>query len=342
MSANSINIENLLMLAKDAESLGKYEEAYEYYSRCLEHDSKNAIAWVGKGNTTKWTIGDKINISKTEAYIDYLKTCFDNALTFTDNKEEIRKKIIEVLESKIGISYSGIQCANLLLKYDPDNVKALLTMGDDSLTEYTKITETIPFKPINILESIKYYKKALQSSKNDEETKNKIIGAITYHIYKVRFNAINFFFSRNKLKRLFDPHNSMSYCKLFDFLDELGETDETINFKKLFIKRLLFNLRDDKNASALREIYINQIKAYDSSYKTPKCFIATATYGSPAAYEVIFLREFRDRYLENTQCGKMFVKAYYFLSPPIARLIGRSKLLRATTKKLLNLIIYSI
>lgn len=72
------------------------------------------------------------------------------------------------------------------------------------------------------------------------------------------------------------------------------------------------------------------------------CFVATAAYGTPLAYEVNELRYWRDTTLSNGIFGRVFVKTYYKLSPPVARLVEKSnvfrKLVRYSLKPLIKLI----
>jgi len=65
------------------------------------------------------------------------------------------------------------------------------------------------------------------------------------------------------------------------------------------------------------------------------CFIATATYGSAFAPQVIALRRFRDEVLLPSDIGSLFVTAYYFVSPPLASLVSREQLLKSATKYVL-------
>ena len=65
-------------------------------------------------------------------------------------------------------------------------------------------------------------------------------------------------------------------------------------------------------------------KAHDSEgifEKLNPCFIATAAYGTPTADQVRTLLRFRDAYLLTNRAGSAFVRAYYRLSPPVARFI---------------------
>lgn len=63
------------------------------------------------------------------------------------------------------------------------------------------------------------------------------------------------------------------------------------------------------------------------------CFIATAAFGSDQAGEVVILRSFRDEVLPESSFGEALVLLYYRFSPPIANLIAKSLLLRATIRQ---------
>ena len=62
------------------------------------------------------------------------------------------------------------------------------------------------------------------------------------------------------------------------------------------------------------------------------CFVATSVYGTSAAAEVSTLRDFRDRYLLTHRPGAAFVRAYYRLSPPLARAVASRASLRTAVR----------
>jgi hypothetical protein len=64
------------------------------------------------------------------------------------------------------------------------------------------------------------------------------------------------------------------------------------------------------------------------------CFIATASYGSPLAPEVMVFRQFRDEKLLHSKLGSAFVRVYYFVSPPLAKIVSKNKLLRVIIRQL--------
>jgi hypothetical protein len=72
------------------------------------------------------------------------------------------------------------------------------------------------------------------------------------------------------------------------------------------------------------------------------CFIATAAFGSYRAPEVILLQKFRDQFLLTNAPGRLFVTAYYRLSPALADFISRYDSLRRATRLALKPLVFSI
>ena len=62
--------------------------------------------------------------------------------------------------------------------------------------------------------------------------------------------------------------------------------------------------------------------------KKAGCFIVTAACGDAFAPEVIELSVFRDNFLYGKRIGHGFIWLYYLISPPVADVIARSKVLR--------------
>jgi hypothetical protein len=60
----------------------------------------------------------------------------------------------------------------------------------------------------------------------------------------------------------------------------------------------------------------------DSTKASGGCYIATACYGSYDHPDVLVFRHFRDHALLTTPIGKLFVAAYYKISPPVAARVG--------------------
>lgn len=69
------------------------------------------------------------------------------------------------------------------------------------------------------------------------------------------------------------------------------------------------------------------------------CFIATAAFGTPLAYEVNELRYWRDTSLTNHLLGKLIIQFYYKVSPPIAKSIKKSQITRSFIRLLLKPVI---
>ena len=72
------------------------------------------------------------------------------------------------------------------------------------------------------------------------------------------------------------------------------------------------------------------------------CFIATAAFGSPYHERIDVLRCWRDVRLRQSRLTAPLVRWYYAISPPIARLVAKSKLLRFFVRSALKPTIWLI
>lgn len=63
------------------------------------------------------------------------------------------------------------------------------------------------------------------------------------------------------------------------------------------------------------------------------CFVATACYGDYNSPEVLILRHYRDHKLLKSTFGRVFVEFYYFFSPALAVVIGKSSFLKKGIRK---------
>ncbi|MGU3778953.1 cold shock domain-containing protein [Burkholderia metallica] len=72
------------------------------------------------------------------------------------------------------------------------------------------------------------------------------------------------------------------------------------------------------------------------------CFIASAVYGDYDAPEVLSLRAFRDEVLRTTKLGRWTVRAYYGISPPLARFLHAHPALASHLRPVLDVIVRAV
>ena len=145
-----------------------------------------------------------------------------------------------------------------------------------------------------------------------------------------------FFFDLNNFKETLpylsknDPVNVVGVIRLIDsWAGKISVGDERIRMKS-----------NSQKFSGFFNVYLDlvSIEKVKISEKNEACFIATVCYGDYNAAEVLVFRQFRDDFLLKSVLGRSFVNVYYWLSPPIARCIEKSQLLKQIIRKLLDLI----
>jgi len=178
---------------------------------------------------------------------------------------------------------------------------------------------------------------------------------------------------KNELERNFSNIEISFYGSIVDIKDDricLVEIREhsyddfptlfnntTLLYKNEIIKNELkyYNIGDDVNTTAefLRiikgntdefEFEIKSISKTGTTWSSRRefrekqlednsCFIATACYGDYNSTEVKVLRFYRDTVMLKHFIGRILIKTYYLLSPPIAGILERSETLKAFTRK---------
>jgi hypothetical protein len=126
-----------------------------------------------------------------------------------------------------------------------------------------------------------------------------------------------------------------------EFVVSRNESAKLCNRPELIVTHNIEDWRIDK----YKKNYYDEgrdkvlIEDYKKHTQNNNCFIATATFDSPLANEVVLLKDWRDRYLLKTNIGRIFVESYYLISPPIANYIKKSKILKSISIILIKSII---
>ncbi len=103
--------------------------------------------------------------------------------------------------------------------------------------------------------------------------------------------------------------------------------------RPLILRKLRNYKASANNKGAVDEV----LKALDKN-KDGRCFIATAAFGSSSAPEVQTFYVFRDEILARWQLGQLLVQWYYFLSPPLAKILDRSSLAKKMARFILRVV----
>ncbi len=74
----------------------------------------------------------------------------------------------------------------------------------------------------------------------------------------------------------------------------------------------------------------------------PNCFVATATFGRPDAFEVQTLRWYRDHILARSRMGRLATNVYYQIGPLLAGFVRRSPALKQFSAALLGRVAHGV
>lgn len=109
----------------------------------------------------------------------------------------------------------------------------------------------------------------------------------------------------------------------------------------IFLLDTAISYADDSVKDSLRQEKEDTVKMLNTELQKFKehkkgCYIATCVYGSYDCPEVWMLRRFRDNTLAETWAGRVFIRAYYAVSPTLVKWFGETKWFKLIWGKFLN------
>lgn len=219
-----------------------------------------------------------------------------------------------------------------LIDTDPQSAKALQKQIDQKLQIYWKQVQLVKSQFPNAEEALvhesafhtfqalrKLFEAGLMRRVSNRSS-NMALGIATGLVAKQqeKSNANQALAILDQALAVFDyPGAHLQKAMIYRMLNQTDRALQELNY-------IIANFQDD-------ESYLSARQMKDEIENPPKkgmCFIATAVYGDPLETEVIVLSRFRDEVLLTSEIGTWFVKVYYWVSPPIARVISRSHQLR--------------
>jgi len=260
-------------------------------------------------------------------------------LVIAEGDEEQVTKVIETLDSAIKLGLP-----------EDDEASARFTLGRlKSERAYRQSPENTE-NSSEFLQGLQHMEKAVLMDSRGE------YGIFSEPFYKMQLRSLaaGYGMVKDSIRQEKDVEQATAYLEeklhLFDYLStpplllllalgELYAEKRDIELARQTFRRILqapVSWVDDEHEGNIREAAKYQLQALDSAdRKRSGCFIATAVYGDRNTIEIVVLQQFRDNFLLQNRLGKLFVRFYYLLSPPCAKLVEKSRLTRKLIERLL-------
>lgn len=304
---NSQTLDNYLKLAKEAYNSNNGHESYNYANKVLEITNNSVDAWLIKMKSIPLfsTIGDP--------RISEIINCGNKAIEYTSesDKENISTEVYKFY-LELSLQYLNY-CAKDILDW---------------------------INIINLYNSCLYQSVgyAQQEASRSDSGSINLIENISVEAINLRLQVPNEVITSNNSLQEIAVNIANKYV---EYSDGLGRrlaiygsklTDSAISQRRSYLNDIQNGISKDKFSS------IDESKINNNYSNKPDggCYIATAVYGSYDAPEVLMLRRFRDEVLSVNYLGRIFIKIYYKLSPPLARKLEKTKLINKVIRNILN------
>ena len=126
-------------------------------------------------------------------------------------------------------------------------------------------------------------------------------------------------------------------------IDESFPSWSFMNNRRVYVSHEGYAIMQKEDEEEYEKIMGHPKPQKSASSGKSGCYIATACYGNEFAPEVLHLKLFRDNILAKNYFGRLFIKIYYLVSPPIEKKIkNKEKLNSFIRNQILNKIVKRI
>ena len=310
--SNQADANNLFQLGLSSYKSGRYEEAYQYFTRTLEIDRKNYNAIFGRG----LALARLSTITQTSYDVNLLMA-FQNFKDVIDDDNLascLRSEDLVNFFDEIGNIISDlINLANMC--YVP---KAMNTQNINVVLGALEVLYNASNFSIDLMDEIR----------KTPEIYTEEMANVLYKLCIIRIRAIDSLIAERE------------YSVVWGLRSGIGQVNkvrspkykEYLELREVYVKEML-TIFPNKDIP-FNIINVNsdngQIKSNNG------CYIATCVYGSYDCPEVWVLRRFRDYKLARTKRGRVFIKVYYAISPRLVKLFGNANWFKALWRRKLN------
>lgn len=291
-------VENYVELAKEAYESGKKKESERLVNKALSLDPRNANAWY-------------IKLRLAEEAKDIIN-CSNNLIDISTKNIDF---VWRALESK---TYKHIEHLAEIIS-EPTALETLRMQFEDLKRSSGKIAA------INGLGTAD--QKLLLPMAQDVENRIHLLNYIMRSNLRGndRYSDIGDKMADRMLLFFENYFNRLQIYGLFYAQAAVDAQKRGLN--------IILNYVPTNKANAYRE---RQRALHKKAVKKSACYIATAVYGDINSPALHVLRGYRDDVLQQNLFGRLFIKVYYALSPPIASWLKDAKHINGWVKRRLD------
>lgn len=277
--------------------------------------------FIGENDLKFVSISDKVANEILQCSIDF----------FNDSQEKESSSDYHEIAMKLAKQAESIAVGKLTKDRVSDNIRVLEELKDKELLQ-----------AIGLLQSIKdaYEEACRQIDEQVDELQYFTIGT-------VKIPRLNVSINWSKVEEM--KRNCLAWDVVTNLILEaiplknIEKIKQSQNVTKVNEYKILVNfILNLINYPLKKRIeYLNYwepLKQKSSSY-SEGCYIATMVYGSYEHPQVLELRKFRDEILKKNLVGRVFIKAYYLISPKLTEILQNKRVINNLISKSINLLI---